>query len=272
MNLMRSKKVMMAILILSSAIIGVFFTFNLFSNSKATDSLDSSGILNKPIEWASGIFSADEQKPTTLSSDNVFNDNKNLTQSLGENIFSQVQASNGIKTGLLDNSQQSINSMGNNVSNNILGSSLSEINLINSINNSDLNISYINIKSDKVKYFKNIADIKKKDFGDFKKQYMEVIVDVFQKKDPASAKQLADIYKNISNDLTAVSVPSDFIDLHKEQIIYFKNSEIVYRAMANYEQDPIKGYMAMEMIDQMIKNAADIQTDINKKVKELNSK
>ena len=54
-------------------------------------------------------------------------------------------------------------------------------------------------------------------------------------------------------------------------IIYAKNSGVVYQTMAYYPTDPLKGYLALETMDNLIGDAEKIQTILGNKIKEIGS-
>jgi len=223
-------------------------------------------------------FSSAENSPNIkLSSlnqalDNRYNfdENNNLTKSLGQNLFKEIQNNN-----LVNQEKKTLSSdvsaASENLATKVINDSLSDFKLVSTIYDSDIKISADISKEAKSQYLKTIGEINQKNFGNFNKNYIEVIVDTYQKIDSSSAKRLADIFKNIAADFSKVSVPADWVDVHKTLIIYAKNAEIIYRAMANYPVDPIKGYLALETVDSLVSGAEGIRNMLIEKLKEIGS-
>lgn len=207
--------------------------------------------------------------PAPFSSEN-FDEKNNLTKALGQNLFEQIQTDN-----LIDKERKNlpadINSISEKLANSVISESLSDFKLVSIIYDSEIKISNDISKEAKSQYLKTLGEINQKDFADFNKNYLQIIVDVYQKIDSSSANRLANIYKNLAADYLITSVPADWVDAHKILIIYAKNAEIVYRAMANYPVDPIKGYLALETVDSLVSGAGEIQNMFKEKLKEIGS-
>lgn len=207
--------------------------------------------------------------PEQISANN-FDEKNNLTRALGQALFEEIQSTN-LSNQEENNLSADPDLMSGKLVSNIFKNSQLELNFVSAINDSDLKISQDISKEAKTKYLEAIAEINKRNFAGFDKYYLEIIVDVFQKLDSSSVIQLADIYKNLASNYLNLSVPLDWVDIHKTLIIYVKNAEIVYRAMANYPVDPIKGYLALETVDSLVSNAGEIQNILTEKLKEIGS-
>ncbi len=236
---------------------------------------------------AGAYFITTPKKPSSISSENspkiklsslnqaldtkyTFDENNNLTKALGQNLFEEIKNTDIVNLEKKSLSSD-INSVSENLANKVINDSLSDFKLVSTINDSDLKISSDISKEAKTQYLKTIGETNQRNFGDFNKNYLEIIVDVYQKIDSSSANRLANIYKNLAADYLKTSVPADWVDAHKTLIIYAKNAEIVYRTMANYPIDPIKGYLALETIDSLVSNAEQIQNMFKEKLKEIGS-
>lgn len=144
-----------------------------------------------------------------------------------------------------------------------------KIDLISNINAAELKISNDNSKEAKKKYLETIGEISKTDIGDFKENYSEIILSVFKNLDVSLVKKASIIHKNLSADYLKISAPSDWIEFHKGLIINFRNSEIVYSAMAEYLEDPIKGYLGMNALGDIIKESRRLEGILYKNIKEI---
>ena len=206
-------------------------------------------LAQNPIKWLK-----DSVSPSVLGASNG-----NFTENLGETIFEQIKSSDGIDLA----SGKTINI------NDILKNKQLGLDFVSDISVAELKASQDNSIESKKLYLRTIGEINKDDFGDFKKMYLEIVVDVFQKLDVSSAKEIAGIYKNLADDYLSVSTPSDWLDFHKAVIIHFKNAATVYSAMADYLDDPLKGYLALEVIETIMSEGQQAQNLLDKHLKEI---
>jgi len=247
---------------------GIVIAYFIVNNSAPVSSLitakqpqntSSTNEYKPPFDWLEKVVSSGS---SDISPQN------NLTAALGKTLVDQIKTAPDIlnyQTGKLPTTD--INSM----SEKLLGDFFNnnQLDLILSVSDANLNVSQDNSKEAKIKYLKEIDEITQKDFGDFDRNYLGVAYATYGENNPSYAGRLADIYKNLANDLSVLPVPFDWVDVHKGTILHYKNSEIVYRAMANYSQDPIKGYLALEMVDGLVSSAEQIQSALINKVKEM---
>ncbi|MEE8131699.1 MAG: hypothetical protein V3T98_01515 [Candidatus Paceibacterota bacterium] len=84
-------------------------------------------------------------------------------------------------------------------------------------------------------------------------------------------KKLADTYQNIFNSFLNTSVPSDWLNLHKQYLILLKKSEIIYRGIADFQNDPVKAHLLIELVPEIIKEEVIIKEEYYKKALEIES-
>jgi len=264
-------KISSVIFIFSAGLIGSYLIFK--NSTPATGNEVGAAKENEqPIkisnQWVekNGLNNSDDK----LMSDNQNKPLKNnFTQSLGQKIFEEIQplvkaSQNGEKPNF------DINLISGSLAKNIFNNRSLDLNLIYEIDNSKLKISQDNSRKAKINYLIKTGEMNKKEFDGFNKNYLEIIIDVFQKGDVSSANQLASIYRNLANDYFNTEVPSDWLDFHKKMIIFLKNSETIYSAMANFAYDPVKSYLALELVEKIsVDNAQEIEDLVNKKIKEV---
>ncbi len=128
----------------------------------------------------------------------------------------------------------------------------------------DFQISDDNSVKAKKAFFQETATVISRDFSGFNKIFYAVLIDAFDNNDPSSALQLANIYEKLADDLLIIAPPRDFAVLHKTMITHYQNGAKIYRAIADHQNDPIKGYLASQAIDKLLSDAEQIQTTINK--------
>lgn len=211
------------------------------------DKLSNQPLAENPIQWLTN----------NAPSDSV---DDNFTQTIGQGVFDQIQS-----TDLSGQASADVSASADAV----IQQKLSDLNLISDISNSGLKISQDNSKEAKIKYIEGTFTINEKDMAGVDKSYWEAISSVFKDLDTAPVLKLADIYKNLANDYSNLAVPSDWLNTHKAMIIHLRNSEIVFRAMADYPNDPVKGYAAFELFNGLLDNYNQIQSAFNDKIKEI---
>ncbi|MBI5147564.1 MAG: hypothetical protein HZA37_00205 [Parcubacteria group bacterium] len=132
-----------------------------------------------------------------------------------------------------------------------------------------LKTSADNSDETKKQYLKETAAVISRDFSGFNKIFYAVLMDAFDKNDPSSALQLADIYSKLADDFLAIVAPSDFASLHQTMVTHYRNGAKVYRAIADHQNDPVKGYLALQAVDNLLSDAKQIQMMINKNAEKL---
>ncbi len=260
-------KKIISILILSASIIGVYLitknsgVVGIAPIKKVTSvkEINEQLINNKPLvediiqkKEVSGLLNY------PYSQDSQGNLSENLTQGIFEQI-KQTQSAD-----ILNNKKGGAPSVDD-----IFKNAQINFNLVSDIDDAELKISQNNSREEKIKYLEAVKGINKRNFGDFNKSYLEVLIDVFQKLEFSSATRLATIYKNLASDYLNLTVPSSWIGFHKKAIIFYKNSEIVYQALANYPKDPIKAYLALEMVEGLVSDAEQTQEAFSKETQQL---
>ena len=222
---------------------------------------------NKPLVNEPLIENLIQQTKNATQPNNLY-DRNNLTQNLGKGIFEQIKSKNFLNQNN-EGGLANINLISGDPVGDIFIENQIDFSLILDINDTELKISPDNSQEAKIKYLAAVREINKRNFGDFNKSYLEVVIDAFQKLEFSSAAHLVNIYKNLAGDYSNLNVPADWMAIHKNAIIFYKNSEIVYQAIANYPEDPIKAYLALEMIDGLIRSAEQTQEVFNKEIQQL---
>ena len=257
---MKLLKLITITLIISAGLIGSYW---IMQDTKQTTGETAGFSFEEAIKPGGTLFKYVEeavQKITNKTDDSVPKNSFNLTKNLSQSIFEQIKLTNS-------SNQERVLSTDVDL---ILKNSQFNFNFISTINDANLKISQDNSRETKIKYLDTIREINKKELGNFNKNYLEVIIDVFQKLDSSSAIRWVNIYKNLANNYLNVTVPADWLDVHKKMIIYFKNSEIVYQAMASYLTDPIRGYLTLEIIEEMVVNDGQrVQNLLNEKIQKI---
>jgi hypothetical protein len=270
---MASFKIASAVFVVAAGLVGGYFI--VFDSTPLTPAEnkaviqpdDSQQATPLPLQWTDQATSSDNLSNNFALNNLTFN----LTESAGKTLLEQISIGNSLNQNEAD-LPLGANKLSENALNDALVKGLSDLNLPITIDNSDLKISQDNSIEAKTTYLKAILGITRKNFSGFNKIYLEIMYENYGEGNPESAGRLAVIYKKMADDYLRLTVPSEWIDLHKDIIVYFKKAEKVYQAMADYPRDFIKGYLALELVDGLVNRAEQIQEVIGAKAIEVNLK
>ncbi len=271
----KNLRVGLAVFVLIAGITATYFIIQNSSDSSLTE--NHNGEENKTENQAVELIPDNPLDSSNASSSrfSVSNGktakaNYNLTNSIAESVFNNLNSSDVVSK-INNKISPSGGSLPNVNINDVLSKAQADLRLVSTddIKDNQLKISSDNSASAKRKYLSDITATLTNDLSNFNKNYLQIIVDTYQKLDSSSAEKAADIYGKLARDFMNTNVPSDWQDVHKATIVYYKNSEVVYRAMADYQNDPIKGYAALEIIEQVADEGLAVQQQLAGKVKLL---
>lgn len=252
-------KIALSALIFGGALVFSYFTFfnslPALSNSEksAENIVNPLANVQNPIKWQTDKTGNQQNQNAVFSGSRFQQENDNFTKNFIQAVQEQV-----IK-----------NQQGENFDPSQIQFSLG---LVDSLKDSEIKISSDNSQEAKKNYLKLLEEITKKDYYvDFiKKEPASIIVSIYKDLDPLPAKEAAIVYSQAATDFSAIEVPGDWKDFHKKLIIYFKNGAVIYDAMAQYLQDPIKGYAALDKGKDILTNqGVEINKIWQKKYKEI---
>lgn len=123
--------------------------------------------------------------------------------------------------------------------------------------------------SAKKQYIENLGIVVKNCFSGFTKSAADILKDTIEKNDPTSAKKLSEIYSCAYNGLISAPAPSSWLDFHKDLLVYYQNAKIIYEAITGYQSDPLKAYIAVSSLENLIDSAKQIQTILEIKAKSV---
>ncbi|MBI3638160.1 hypothetical protein HY227_00245 [Candidatus Wolfebacteria bacterium] len=87
----------------------------------------------------------------------------------------------------------------------------------------------------------------------------------------ADVSVIADNYETAYDRLIKLSVPSDFLDIHKRYLLLLKNMSEAYRGIAGIRRDAIKSALALDSLSNLLMNDASLRREIYNKELEINS-
>lgn len=253
------------IVVLVVGVVGVYFSFK--NSFPAIDISAKKTGDDKKLTEQTGLFKEGNILGEEDSNWGYFG-KFNITEGIGQSFFATLNSSETINIVQKD-PEGSINALSADLAKDILIKSAIDLNFVTEIANYEIKITQDNSDGAKKKYLEDITAALDKNFLNYQKFYLEVIIDTYQKLNSSSAKKATEVYGKLAKDFQNITVPSQWAEMHKGFIRHYKNSEIIYRAMANYQNDPIKGYLALDMIEVLLDEAPFLQDELEKKFNEV---
>jgi len=133
------------------------------------------------------------------------------------------------------------------------------------VDDKDLKISQDNSKEAKIQYLRGIEQISKnrlnnpKYFRDIEQMAKDIQVDCMTG-GLSIHKELAQLQWDLLNDYLNLTVPQDWLSFHRDFVNIHKKTNLIYSALANCFQDPIKGNLAIQIFPQMVEESKEIQS------------
>ncbi len=125
------------------------------------------------------------------------------------------------------------------------------------IDNKDLEISQDNSMENKIKYVENFEKIMVKNTNnDIYKNADKAVAAVVEQNNVSDVKKLADIYENIFNELINISIPSNYLEVHKDYLRIVKKMEIIYSGVADFQNDPVKASLLIKLWPEVVRAEA----------------
>ncbi|GEM_PF-2071114 len=82
-------------------------------------------------------------------------------------------------------------------------------------------------------------------------------------------KDLSAAYGAAASDYADLLVPADWYALHRDIVSYFHSMSLIYGAIASCSADPIKGYLAVQILPSFLERSDQIQAALEPKFKEV---
>lgn len=136
------------------------------------------------------------------------------------------------------------------------------------IDDKDLKISQDNSLKSFLKYFESITSVVSELYYDIYKNPLKVL-GKFMNSDDMNVSgiiQLANAYSNVLNKYYSITVPSDFIDLHKRYLMILKKMEVACRGIANFQEDPVKAGLFIKLIPEFIMEELSVKKEYSQKM------
>jgi len=280
-------KIAAIVLILSA---GIVASYLIVKKAERKPDLTKSGLAEEqeevlisknPIKWLSrkvaelgDLVSGDKSNDFEQISlpQNVDFENINLTEFVAKSSFTQMKG--------LDQSGKDPFSIDPNdpANKEFLEKAMASINnpssLFNfSVNDNDLKISGDNSKEAKARYLDAIGKIMLAYINNDYKNPMATLQKFATNFDVSGIKRIVDTYSKTLSSVMDTKTPSDYLEIHKEYIVFLKKAKAVYSAVVDYDKDPIKATLSAQLITQILEEDYAIKEEYaNKLLANLQSK
>ena len=273
MGISKIIKILAAILILTSGFVGSYFIVKNSSPAAGEEEklsqISGKSPAKNPIQWLEKNVLG---KVAELGEFNFFDKStsgsrpeNNFTKAFSQMIFEQIKSKN--ERGLTEKEGKTAISAPNEdfLSKEFLDKFLSG-NSSNSsgsyhpkVDQKKFKISQDVSSDNQIQYIKNLMSISQKRFSGFNKTSREVLNEIIEKKNNSSAIHLADIYKTIADDSYLITIPANWVDFHKAFLSHFYSAETMWTAIANFQEDPLRAYLAAQFIPNLESSAKGVQ-------------
>ena len=134
------------------------------------------------------------------------------------------------------------------------------------INENELSTTNNNDKQTINAYFKKMEEILSSSYLQSEEVEAQMFLDSIKNNDTTRLQGALQDYKNVYEKLKKVTIPSNFLNLHKKQLNIFSSLIKVYSAIINIETDPLKATLAIDhyslLLEQLISWTQEISTAI----------
>ena len=93
---------------------------------------------------------------------------------------------------------------------------------------------------------------------------MQLFLDAIQTRDFAKVQQMRQAYERSYQDLKNITVPANFVSLHKSLLGIFWVTKNIYKAVENIDQDPLKTTIAIRQYRQIIERTKTFAAELIK--------
>jgi hypothetical protein len=273
-------KITTIVLIISVGLIGAYLIVKNSSHINSGETLaeksENKLISKNPIQWLENLVSSKDVDLGAINMDNVKDQSQNissddlesinLTKLVAESMFKQMR--NLDQSG--ENPFETLNPNDPKIIQEAVGNIQNLVSVLNKpINEKDIKIFQDNSLANKGKYLEATAKIILNKSKELYKNPMEILEKVIDAGDVSEANQLADAYQNVFNNFLNTEVPSDWLDFHRRHLSILKKFEMAYRAIADFQNDPVKAYLFIQALPELAKADVEIKEEFYKKSLEM---
>lgn len=233
-----------------------------------------------PIKWVEKVASNGSEIPSGDNKDNSEVSNKtmvssqhsnvNLTEMVGQLIFEKMktldQSGKSPFNGALDPKNPQTQTMINDVLSKLDYSKIFTV----SIPAGDVIVSGDNSNEKKSEYVQSVSEIIFKNLSGPYGRPDLALGKMVDKGDASDVEKIASTYENIYNEISKIATPSDYENLHKKYLFFLKKASLIYRGIANLQNDPVKAQIFFQSVPDIAKEELDIKKEYAQKTQDLN--
>lgn len=142
---------------------------------------------------------------------------------------------------------------------------------VRKFNSNDINTTNNNSEELKIKYIEAVDTALRKNFGSFRKDIKTIVDRSLFKNDHESIRFMIQNSPGFINDLLQIETPSDFEAIHIRMLNVWQKKLVMYLSAANVSSDPLKAYITMQWIPEIIEEEAMIQSILLSVYQEIKS-
>jgi len=248
------------------------------NNSELFQNAETAGSL--PIKWVEKIASKGNEIPSGNNKGNPGVSNKtavgsqdsniNLTEMVGQLIFEKMktldQSGKSPFNGFIDPKNPQTQTMINDAISKLDSSKIFTV----SIPAGDVIISGDNSNEKKSEYVQLVSEIIFKNLSGPYGRPDLALGKMLDNGDASDVEKIANTYEGIYNEISRITTPSDYKNMHKKYLFFLKKANLIYLGIANLQNDPVKAQIFFQSVPDIAKEELDIKKEYAQKAQDLN--
>jgi len=133
----------------------------------------------------------------------------------------------------------------------------------------DIKISSDNSSENQLKYIEALDKILKKYTALFQPGLSDALNNFFAENDPKLFNRIISAFPNLIKEVAALPAPDNLKDVHLQLLNVFQKKLTLYKIIANTKTDPLKSYVAIKQIPEVVNEDIQVQTLLNNRYQSL---
>lgn len=183
-------------------------------------------------------------------------DANNLTDQLAQTLSQNILQANGSVT---SNGTSTIRLPSSDYMSNALDASMNQGLQFPIFTDKDIRVGKDNSVGAQLAYINNLGKVTDNNFSGFKVSVTDMLDNFFKQNNSAPLAKYVDIAGNQVNGLLALEVPEQMKVWHIQNLNLWEKKLVVYRAILNFDSDPLKAVLAAKEVDNVITETNDLQ-------------
>ena len=126
-------------------------------------------------------------------------------------------------------------------------------------------------KENQMTYLLSVAEAMNKYKTSFKTDIFSSIENNFKKNDPSALERFTNNIPELTENLLILQPPKNFVALHLQLLNYWQKKLAYYEAIVNSQEDPLKAYIALDDLKNILQEGLDLSNVIIKQYQFLKS-